>query len=54
MKILSLVVCLMFVFSAYSAQVDTECPWMKEHNERSNPKTQKNVSKIKNKAAIKK
>ena len=56
MKGLIIVLGLMIVSGAYAAQVDTECPWMKEQNERSNPKAQSaKIQKLKlNSKAVRK
>jgi hypothetical protein len=39
MKAIIFVVCMCIVSASFAAETTTECPWMKEQNERSNPKS---------------
>lgn len=38
MKAIIFIVCMCIVSASFAAETSTECPWMKEQTERSNPK----------------
>lgn len=43
MKAIIFIVCMCIVSASFAGETDTECPWMKEQNERSNPKASQTV-----------